>query len=235
MIHSADHRSMTRSNSAVLAVAATVLLWGSAFAAIHTGVADVGPAPLGVSRLLVASLALAVVAPFFGVGLPRRRDLPRILLCGATGMTAYQLLLNTGEVTVPAGTASLLIATAPVHAALLARLFLGERIGYRAQLGIAVAFAGAVTLGLGHGAGGAPLPAVLAVLGAAASQAAFFVAQKPMLERYSPLAATCHATWAGALLILPFGLGTPAALADASAVGLASLAWLGLGRPPWAS
>jgi len=220
---------MRRSHLAIAAVAATVLLWGSAFAAIRTAVAELGPVPLSVARLVVASLVLAVVAPFFGVGLPRRADLPRVLLCGATGIAGYQLLLNTGQVSVPAGTASLLVATAPVHAALLARVFLGERISPRAQLGIAVAFAGAVTLGLGRGAGAAPLPAILAVLGAAAVQAAFFVAQKPLLERYSPLAATCHATWAGTLLLLPLGARTPTALAELSAAGWASLAWLGVG------
>ena len=40
---------------------------------------------------------------------PRARDLPLIGLCGLAGMTAYQLLLNTGERVVPAGTASLLV------------------------------------------------------------------------------------------------------------------------------
>jgi drug/metabolite transporter (DMT)-like permease len=179
---------MRRSHLAIAAVAATVLLWGSAFAAIRTAVAELGPVPLSVARLVVASLVLAVVAPFFGVGLPRRADLPRVLLCGATGIAGYQLLLNTGQVSVPAGTASLLVATAPVHAALLARVFLGERISPRAQLGIAVAFAGAVTLGLGRGAGAA-----------------------------------------GTLLLLPLGARTPTALAELSAAGWASLAWLGVG------
>ena len=42
-------------------------------------------------------------------------------------MTGYQLLLNAGERVVPAGTASLLVATAPVYASLLAVAFLGER------------------------------------------------------------------------------------------------------------
>src|SRR4029450_4920138 len=79
---------------AVLAIAATVFLWGSAFAAIRTAVADLGPVPLSVARLLVASLALALVALFLGVRLPHRRDLIRIAIAGATGMTGYQLLLN---------------------------------------------------------------------------------------------------------------------------------------------
>jgi drug/metabolite transporter (DMT)-like permease len=58
---------------------------------------------------------------------PLARDLPLIALCGLAGMTGYQLLLNAGERVVPAGTASLLVATAPVYASLLAMAFLGER------------------------------------------------------------------------------------------------------------
>ena len=112
---------------ATLAAAGTVLLWASAFPAITVAVRGLGPAGLAVARLAVASAALAVVAPVLGVRRPRPRDLPLIALCGLAGMTGYQLLLNAGERVVPAGTASLLVATAPVYASLLAVAFLGER------------------------------------------------------------------------------------------------------------
>ena len=42
-----------------------------------------------------------------------------------------------------AGTASLLVSTAPILVALLAAAFLGERLDRRARLGLAIAFAGA--------------------------------------------------------------------------------------------
>jgi drug/metabolite transporter (DMT)-like permease len=71
------------------------------------------------------------VAPLLGVGWPARGDLGRIALAGATGMTGYQLLLNTGLVRVPAGTASLLVATFPVLTAALSGLVLHERLAAR--------------------------------------------------------------------------------------------------------
>jgi drug/metabolite transporter (DMT)-like permease len=52
--------------------------------------------------------------PFMKVRRPHSRDLLLIGLGGLAGMTACLLLLNTGERVVPAGTASLLVATAPV-------------------------------------------------------------------------------------------------------------------------
>ena len=62
------------------------------------------------------------------VGWPARRDLPLLALCALSGMTAYQVLLNAGEVTVPAATASLLVNVAPIFTALLAAALLGERL-----------------------------------------------------------------------------------------------------------
>ena len=121
---------------AALAAAGTVLLWASAFPAITVAVRGLGPAGLAVARLAVASAALALAAPWMGgrgkagrmgVRRPKLGDLPLIALCGLAGMTGYQLLLNAGERVVPAGTASLLVATAPVYASLLAVAFLGER------------------------------------------------------------------------------------------------------------
>jgi drug/metabolite transporter (DMT)-like permease len=103
-----------------LALGTTVVLWAAAFPAIRVGVDGLGVAGLSVLRLGIAAVALAIVAPLFKVRLPRRRDLLQIALCGASGMTAYQLLLNLGEVRVAAGTASLLISMAPVFSVLLA-------------------------------------------------------------------------------------------------------------------
>ncbi|EXU68524.1 hypothetical protein Z951_09430 [Streptomyces sp. PRh5] len=71
-----------------LAPAGTVVLWASAFPAIRVGIDGLGVAGLSFLRLVVAALALALVAPFTGVRLPRRRDLPMVALSGATGMTA---------------------------------------------------------------------------------------------------------------------------------------------------
>ena len=68
-------------------------------------------------------------------------------------MSAYPLLLNAGEVSVTAGTASLLVSMGPIFVAVLAAAFLGERITRRAACGIAVAFAGALIIALGQGGG----------------------------------------------------------------------------------
>src|SRR5256885_49780 len=91
------------------ALATTVVLWASAFAAIREAVRALGWAHLSFLRLAAAALVLGALAAVHRVGWPARRDLPLLALCALSGMTAYQVLLNSGEVTVPAATASLLV------------------------------------------------------------------------------------------------------------------------------
>lgn len=208
------------------AAGGTVLLWASAFPAISVAVAGLGPGGLSVTRLVIASAALLAAAALVQVRLPRARDLPLIALCGAAGMTAYQLLLNAGERVVPAGTASLLIATAPVWAGLLAAAFLGERAGRARWAGSLVAFGGCALIALSHGLrfGGA----ALIVLAAAITQAVYHVGQKPLLRRYTALEVTAYATWAGTVFILPWTGTAVSALPQAGGAAIWSAAFLGV-------
>jgi len=211
---------------AVLAAAGTVLLWASAFPAITVAVRGLGPAGLAVARLAVASAALAVVAPVLGVRRPKPRDLPLIALCGLAGMTGYQLLLNAGERVVPAGTASLLVATAPVYASLLAVAFLGEHATRRRWGGSAVALAGTALIAASHGLGFGT--SALIVLAAAVLQAIFHTAQKPLLARYTGFEVTAYAMWAGTVFILPWTGSLLHALPHAGGAAIGSAVFLGL-------
>jgi drug/metabolite transporter (DMT)-like permease len=220
---------------AAFAAAGTVLLWASAFPAITVAVRGLGPAGLAVARLAVASAALALAAPGVGVRRPKLGDLPLIALCGLAGMTGYQLLLNAGERVVPAGTASLLVATAPVYASLLAVAFLGERASRRHRAsqhwgGSAVALAGTALIAASHGLGFGV--SALIVLAAAVLQAIFHTAQKPLLARYTGFEVTAYAMWAGTVFVLPWtgsllrALWGPGAHAGGAAIG--SAVFLGL-------
>ncbi|HEX3194181.1 MAG TPA: DMT family transporter [Streptosporangiaceae bacterium] len=211
---------------AAFAAAGTVLLWASAFPAITVAVRGLGPAGLAVARLAVASAALAVVAPVLGVRRPRPRDLALIALCGLAGMTGYQLLLNAGERVVPAGTASLLVATAPVYASLLAVAFLGERATRRRWAGSAVALAGTALIAASHGLGFGT--SALIVLAAAVLQAIFHTAQKPLLARYTGFEVTAYAMWAGTVFILPWTGSLLRALPHAGGAAIGSAVFLGL-------
>ncbi len=75
---------------------------------------------------------------------PAREDLPRLVILAFFGFTGYHLFLNLGETdpNVSAGTAALIIASAPAFIAIFAVPLLKERIGRCQSAGIALAFAG---------------------------------------------------------------------------------------------
>ncbi|MEU9017387.1 EamA family transporter [Actinomadura sp. NPDC048394] len=210
-----------------LALAGTVVLWASAFPAIRVGIDGLGVAALSFLRIVVAAMALCAVAPLAKVRAPRRRDLPMIALCGATGVTAYQALLNWGEVRVEAGTASLLIATAPVFSVLLGSLVLKERLTRTVVVGSVIALAGAAMVGLAEGAGGFTVSALI-VLAAAVVQGTYHFATKPLLRRYTGLEVATYAMVAGTVFALPLLPAAWPAAVHAPADALASALYLGL-------
>ena len=217
---------MRRPDRTTVAASGTVVLWASAFPAISVAVTDLGAAGLSVARLVVASVALACVAPFMGVRRPRRRDLPLIAVCGLSGMTVYQLLLNAGERTVSAGTASLLIATAPIYSALLAAALLGERSTARRWVGSAIAFTGSAVIAGSHGLSfGA---SALIVLAAAIAQATYHTAQKPLLARYTGFELTVYSTWCGTAFVLPWSGALVRNLPHAHTDAIAATVFLGV-------
>jgi drug/metabolite transporter (DMT)-like permease len=214
---------------APFALATTVVLWASAFAAIREAVKTFGWEHLSVLRLALAAIALGVVAAYRRVGWPARRDLPLLAVCALSGMTAYQVLLNAGEVTVPAATASLLVNVSPIFTALLALALLGERLRPLGWLGVAIGFGGATIIAVAAGGAVRLSTGALLVLGAALAQATFFVSQKALLVRHGSLAVTAWAMGLGATLALPLSPGLPGDLAHAPAGGLVAVAFLAFG------
>jgi len=195
------------------AIAVTLLLWSSAFAGIKAGLEGYGPGELALLRFGTASVVLGVYAVLTRMQLPRSKDLPRLALAGFLGITVYHVALNYGELTVSAGAASLIIASGPVFTALLAALFLGERLTVWGWVGIGISFTGVALITLGEGGGGLRFePAALLIMLSAVATAVYFVVAKPMLAHYRPLAFTTYVIWAGTI---PMLLWLPGLLAQA--------------------
>ncbi|WP_456444436.1 DMT family transporter [Deinococcota bacterium DY0809b] len=211
------------------ALAFTLVLWASAFAGIRAGLEGYGPAHLALLRFLVASSTLVVYAALARVRPPRRADLGRIALLGFLGITVYHVALNYGELTVSAGAASLLIASGPIFTALLAVFFLGERLTPLGWAGIGLGFAGVALIALGEGGGLRFSPGAFWIVLAAFSTSLYFVFQKPLHRRYTPLEVTAYTLWAGTLWMLPLLPGLPAELVAAPPAATWSVVYLGVG------
>ncbi|MBI3846990.1 MAG: DMT family transporter [Planctomycetes bacterium] len=205
-----------------------LVLWASAFAGIRAGLAGFAPAHLALLRFGVASIVLAIVAAIRGLRLPAPRDVPGLALAALSGIAVYHVALNTGEASITAGAASLILGIVPVVTALLASIFLRERLGTRGWLGLATSFAGAALIALGETGGLRFARGALWVLVAAISQATTFVAQKPYLRKYAALDVTTWVVWMGTAALLVFAPGLVDAVRRAPPAATWTAVYLGV-------
>ncbi len=190
---------------ALFAIGIVTILWASSFAGIRAGLQAYTPGALVVFRFLVASITLlAWVLVRQHIRLPKRADLPWILLGGVIGITIYHISLAYGEQTVTAASASFIIGAVPIFTAILATLTLKEKLGSRQWVGIGASFCGIGLISLGE-AGHLKLESgALVILLAAACTSVYFIIQKRLLKHYTPLEVTCYAFWAGTVGMLLF-------------------------------
>jgi DME family drug/metabolite transporter len=227
----------------LLLIAVAAVSWGTTGATMTLLSREAAASPLlvGWSRLAIAApvlvLAAALTARPGGPDAARRpwpspTDLP---LCAALGlaMAAYQLCFFRAVTLVGVAAAALLaICSAPLLIAILAALFLGERLTPLVRLSLGMAVAGTALLvvgprGLGEVAGRFGLGALLA-LGAGVSYAVYAVAAKGLLARVTPLAVSAITFALAAAFLAPALLVEPAPT-RVIAAGWPLLLYLGLG------
>lgn len=186
----------------------TIIIWASSFAGIRASLlGGYTPAHLVLVRFLVASTVFLIycLLPKVHFQLPRKTDLGRIFLLGILGITVYHVGLTFGVETIPAGTASMIVGAAPIFTAIIAVIFLKERLEWFSWIGLMIGFIGIILITIGSaGASFSLTGGTFFVLIAAISTSAFFVLQKPLYTRYRPIELTAYFTWAGTLPLLIF-------------------------------
>ena len=195
---------------------ALVLFWGLAFVGIKQALVHMSWVTLTFLRFTVADICyvayLLAVRP--RPARPRAAELPALAVLAFLGFTGYHLLLNLGEAdpAVTAGTAALIIASAPAFIALLAVPILQEPLSPARGGALALAFAGLAVL-VGFAGPGSALevrlsPGALVVLGPAVFTALYFVLGKRRLARFPPFVFVAYTILLGTLLTLPLVLAT---------------------------
>ncbi|MFE2265913.1 DMT family transporter [Streptomyces griseosporeus] len=211
------------------AATVTVVLWASAFVAIRSAGDAYSPGALALGRLLAGTLALGALCVVRRVGWPPRSAWRGIAISGVLWFGVYMVVLNWGEQEVDAGTAALVVNVGPLLIALLGSRLLGDPLPPRLLAGMAVSFAGAVTVGLSmSGGGGSSLLGVALCLLAAVAYAAGVVAQKPALGQASALQVTTFGCLVGAVVCLPFAGQLVHEVAGAPASATLNMVYLGV-------
>ena len=195
---------MPTSSKATLAALATVALWASAFPLIRVGLRAFDPLALAALRFAVAALCVTAWLLWRRPALPPASDVLRLTACALLGIAAYNILLNSGQRSVPAAAASFIINTVPVLTALLAVALLGERLSRSAAGGSVISFCGVGVIAHGQAGGlnfggGSGL-----IVAAAACQALFFTLQRPLVARHGALPCAALVILAGALSLTPW-------------------------------
>lgn len=201
----------------------TVALWASAFPLIRIALRSMDPIPLAAVRFCIAALLMVAWWCWRRPRWPDWAAAGQLLACGAVGIALYNMLLNTGQRTVPAAAASFIVNTVPVITALLAAAFLRERLTPWAWAGSAISFFGVGIIASGQPGGLRFGDGTLLIFLAALCQASFFVLQRSMIAKYG--AATCAAAvvTCGAVCLAPW---LPAGVQQAHAAPVS--AWIAI-------
>ncbi|WP_391119324.1 DMT family transporter [Psychrobacillus sp. L3] len=196
---------------AFILAAFTVFIWGSSFASISASLhGGYSAGHLILFRFIIASFIFGVIAFFPGINfqLPRKEDILKILLLGWIGISVYHICVTYGQLTISAGTAGMLIGSAPIFTTVIAVLVLKERLGKIGWFGLGFGFIGILLIGIGTGDSIFNIsPGVFLVIIAAIATSVFFVYQKPLLLKYNPIELTAYFTWAGTIPFLVFAPG----------------------------
>lgn len=213
---------------ALWAAALTLIVWSSSYAAIAYGLQAFAPGELILLRFLFASLCFAVPVALRLVRLPPRQDWPALIVLALIGNVGYQLSLCYSMTRISPGAAAVVIGLVPGLTSVFALLRLHETLGKRAIAGLLIAFAGTllVTVGRGHAIRFEPI-AFLAFVAVLCSSS-YFVWQKPLLTRTSPLGFTAASMFVATIGMLPFGVHLPEKLLTVPPAALYAVIYLAL-------
>jgi drug/metabolite transporter (DMT)-like permease len=210
-----------------------VVVWGWTFVATKILLTELGP-------IEILTMRLAIGLPFLGVLLLANRVSLRFervdaapILAGGVIMTTHFLLQISGLVTTTASNSGWIISVTPLAMAVLAFLFLRERIGWSAVAGIAVATIGILLL-VSRGRLGnldwLRSTGDWLILLSAHTWAAYTVVTRNLVRRRNPLAVTFAILLVAALLIAAVFVATAdfGRLRSLSPRGLAALLYLAI-------
>lgn len=181
-----------------------VILWASTFVGIRAAVVDFTPVEIAVLRFIISSVTLLLIAIFQKISFPSVKNLIFFILLGVIQFINY-IALNYGAKFITAGETTLLISTSQLFQVLLSYLFLKEVISLRFLFGLFFCFFGIVIISVQNSKGFSLSWGVVFVLIAAITNAIFFISQKPLLKKHTPLEVVSYSTWVASLFLLPLG------------------------------
>ena len=191
----------------------SALTWGTAFLLIEISLESVAPTTITWVRIMLGFLVLSVIP---AARKPvDRADYPRVALLGFTWLAVPFLIFPIAQQHIDSALAGMLIATVPIFSTSIAIVLMRSLPRLRQAVGIALGFAGAVSIGLpaARGSSAAAWGVLLVVLATFFHGISLNLAV-PLQQRYGAPAVMMRAIGVAAVATAPFGL-----------VGLAGSEW----------
>lgn len=168
-------------------------LWGGSFLLMRIAVPEFGPLPLMALRVAIASAVLVPLVLVRGAAPILVANAGGLLLLGIANSALPFTLFGYATLTLTAGFAAILNATAPLWAALVAWVALGRAPTRSRALGLAIGFAGVVMLIAGRD-GFSSSASALAIAAGLAASLSYGIAVNFAAQRMSTVGALVIAT-----------------------------------------
>ena len=182
------------------------VLWSLNYATTKYAFERWNPLAFSGLRFTIAGLAMAaIVLRLEGSLRVARRDVPRVVLAGATGIFLNQLTFNYALDYTAAANVALILGAAPAFTAAFAVALGHERVRPVHWLALGVSLAGvALVVQGGSGLEGFSLKGDLLAICAGLTWAAYSVMLRPLFGRYSAMRLSTLMILVGAVLMAPF-------------------------------
>lgn len=213
-------------------LAAMALCFGGTWVPAAIAVESVPPFTIAAVRFGTASVLLYLWARLANRPLSpvARRDWPMIIGLAVTAVAGYNWLFLTGLTLAPASDGAIIVpGLAPVFTVIIATVVLGERLGTRGIVGLAVAGIGLFLVVRPAGeADGTRLLGDLLFLAGAVLWGIYSVLARMASRRFNPVSITLYGIAVGSLILVPLALleGGGATLASAPIGALAGIGYL---------
>lgn len=212
------------------------LSWAGSFVAVRLVYEEVPPIELGFLRFAVATpLMLLLLGVRKKEFLLPKKEVPRLIVLGLTGVTFLYIFQFLGIVYTTASTASVLINTNVLFIALFSAMFLHERFNWKKTLGILLSFVGVVLVVIGQMNNESLIINDTFLIGcglvilSALCWAIYSIVGKQLLRSYDTVTITTLAFLFGTILYLPIVAPTVGAvLPRISLIGWIAILYLGV-------
>ena len=194
--------------AAYLMLIGMAVSFGGTWVAADVAVDAAPPFTIAAIRFGLASVLLYGWSRLAGRRLTpiRAADVPLVAGLALTAIAGYNWLFLTGLTLAPASDGAIIVpGLAPVFTALLAGVFLGERLGARVFIGLAVAVAGLVLVVApgGSGIGGDRLVGDVLFLAGALLWAVYNIIARIASRRFDAVSTTLYGIALGTLILIP--------------------------------